>query len=201
LIEQAVVAGGMMVRLSGQGRVCKETEGTEPIVGSDDDQTAARERRPQWIVFASAGLVAAAVKIHDDRAFRVSGKVCGPDIQKETILAPTEIGQPRQGRLRTRGAISSRRSRTCPRRHCLWRSPAQVSHGRGGVRHTEKCDFILCRTEMHPGKWAGIKRHGRWIRARRCAGADRAGEHGEQTAWDEPPEESGHEDFLSLSPR
>src|SRR5262245_54546428 len=190
-----------MVRFSRQCRVCKETEGTEAIVCGDDDQAGARERRPQWIVFASAGLVAAAVKIHDDGALRVFGKVCRPDVQKKTILAPTEIGQPRQGRLRTRGAISSRRPRVCPRRHRLWRSPAEVSHRRGGVRHAEKCHFILCRTEMHPSKFAGIERHCRWTWARRCAGADRAGERDEQTTRDEPLEASGHENFLSLSAR
>ena len=146
LVHHAVVAGlALLGRQFGMGQ---EAEGAQAVVDGDEDDAPLRP-------FVSVHGHFVAVAVHESAAvdpegdgkagFRLADGLCGgPYVQVQAVLAglrrsfPVELvavegagrvaGLPGDGTERVAGADSF------PRRHWLRGLPAEVAHGRGGIR-------------------------------------------------------------------
>src|SRR5262249_12236931 len=94
LIHDAIIHRGMPFCI--EGRMCKEAQGSEPVVERDDDDTAALDKRCWIVELARSGSVASTVDpdhdgqlaLPDAPRARRSGSV---DVQKQAGLARSVI--------------------------------------------------------------------------------------------------------------
>lgn len=138
LIEEAIVAGGVMGGFGCEGRVSEETEDPEAIVdGYRDDAFCRRAFAVVTIFGAVAGDVAAAVEINEDgKELFTAGCFGGlPDIKIETVFAGAggaELHIAEDGKLFGFGSEVAGFAYALPVGRGLGFAPAKITDGWGG---------------------------------------------------------------------
>jgi hypothetical protein len=136
LVQEAVVAGGVVGRLFGQCPVGQESEPSKPVVDRDDDAALLNQPRRVVVVALAGGQRAAVDPEHDRQVLRVPLPVAAIgriDVQVQAVLVrrrPADRGSLLRAVVREVSGVE----RSVPARVRPRRAPAQVADRRRRVR-------------------------------------------------------------------
>jgi hypothetical protein len=181
LVEEAVVAGGVVRGFGGELGVGEEAEDAEAVVHGDDDYVAMGEELAVLTVLGGAAADEAAAEDpdHDGEGagFGVGG---GPDVEGEAVFAGAGVVEDHvwiTGGLDAVGSEVFGGAYALPVCGGLRRLPAEIAGGRGGEGYAfEGADLIVVGECAFDYAVAGL--YLEWVRGLGCGGDDGEREEG-----------------------